>query len=655
MPPELPKIQEKLSPPTQPPRRWPKFLLAGFLILFFLSFAAVGAVMSYGKYYEGKVYPGVYVGSYHLGGMRAEELKNLIETLNNRLAKEGIDLEIIDKNGAPQKIKISNVITDADNAIELINLDSETLVRQALSYGRVGGATDWYAPLWLRWGEPIHLEAPLIIQTDRFKLALADALAPYEDRPHNATVKITALDPLAYDIISEKSGRMFDRDKIIDTLDRSLSQLSFAPIAVAAGDFSPAIVAADLAGANQKLSAVLNYGDLGLNFINPHSLARQDWNFDKKTLAQWIEASRDTNNNVVFSLNAEAVKDYLEKQVRPAVDEEPQNAKFTMENNKVKEFIASRFGLKLNTEKTYGDLNSAFIDRNNYPAQAIKTIGVTADVAEPDVALSKINDLGITAIIGSGTSTFFDSHSNRIKNIANAVARLNGTLILPGEEFSTIKSAGPFIAENGFLPEEVIKGDKIQKEIGGGMCQIGTTLFRMAMQSGMPITARRNHSLVVSYYADPVNHNPGTDATVYEPILDFKFLNDTGNYLLLQTNIDYKKQMLTFTLWGRPDGRSGSYTHPLVSRWIPAGEPKQTVSADLKPGEQKCQNAFRGAVASFTYTRTTPAGEKIDQVFDSYYRPLPKICMIGKKPDCALDDVACNAATSTASGVVEAD
>ena len=162
------------------------------------------------------------------------------------------------------------------------------------------------------------------------------------------------------------------------------------------------------------------------------------------------------------------------------------------------------------------------------------------------------------------------------------------------------------------------------------MCQIGTTLFRMAMNAGMPITERRNHSLVVGYYADPVNGNPGTDATLYEPLVDFKFLNDTGNYLLLQAEIDYKKQQLTFTLWGKSDGRKGWYTHPTVSRWIPAGEPKDIEVDNLKPGEKKCQNAFRGAVASFTYTRVTPSGEKIDRVFDSYYRSLPKICLVGK-------------------------
>jgi vancomycin resistance protein YoaR len=116
-------------------------------------------------------------------------------------------------------------------------------------------------------------------------------------------------------------------------------------------------------------------------------------------------------------------------------------------------------------------------------------------------------------------------------------------IIKPGEEFSANHYAGPFTAENGYLPEAVIKGNEIKNEIGGGMCQIGTTLFRMAMNTGLQITQRRNHSLVVSYYADPVNGNPGTDATLYEPLLDLKFLNDTGNYLLLQTDIDYQKQL----------------------------------------------------------------------------------------------------------------
>jgi vancomycin resistance protein YoaR len=316
----------------------------------------------------------------------------------------------------------------------------------------------------------------------------------------------------------------------------------------------------------------------------------------------------------------------------------PENAVFKMEGDKVVEFKASTNGLKIDIDKTYQDINTLFVTRSQPGIVATGTIRVAVIQVEPEVKTADVNNLGITDIIGIGISTFKDSHNNRIRNIANAVKRLNGSLIKPGEEFSANHYAGPYTAANGFLPEAVIKGDEIKNEIGGGMCQIGTTLFRMAMNSGMDITERRNHSLVVSYYADPVNGNPGTDATLYEPILDLKFKNDTGNYLLLQTDIDYKKQQLTFTLWGKPDGRSGSYTHPIVERWIGAGAPQMVETDTLPPGKEKCQSGFRGAVARFSYTRTTPSGEKIERVFESYYRPLPRICLVGKSTEVGPTD-----------------
>jgi len=347
-----------------------------------------------------------------------------------------------------------------------------------------------------------------------------------------------------------------------------------------------------------------------------------------------VETRRDEDNNVIFALNADKVKGYLDTTIRPHVDVGAQEAKFEMENGKVKEFIASRTGLNLNTQKTYHDVDTAFRARNYEPDSAIKTVGVTVDISEPKVKTADVNNLGITEIVGVGVSDFSGSSADRIKNLTTAVNRLNGTLIRPGEEFSTNKYAGPYDTESGFVPEKVIKGREIKKEVGGGMCQIGTTLFRMAMNTGLPITERHNHSLVVHYYEDPVNGNPGTDATLYDPNLDLKFLNETDSYMLLQTSIDYKKLQLTFTLWGKPDGRKGSYTHPTVSKWFPAGRTEEYYLTDgtLKPGVKDCQIAYKGANASFMYTRVTPQGETIEQKFDSYYRPLPSICMIGAAP-----------------------
>lgn len=616
-------------------KKYQAALIALALILF-LSGALVAGSWAYQKKYESRVYPGVYAGSYHLGGMTAAEVKGLVENFNNRLLREGLDLLATDSQGAIKKIEIASLISN-ESVNQPVVLDSEDLAGRALAVGRVG---NWWGRLSAPWEtrllSPRRLTAKAIVDKAAFLEVLDDYLKPLGDQPHDAAVSITSFNPLSYQILPERSGRIYDYDQALEQITDGLAALSFAPVKLAPQEYQPGVSADELAKlAEENLSAVLSYGDFSLNYVDPQTGSRRDWTVKPQQYGAWLAGERDESGNLLLGLKKDKVLEYLEI-LRPLVDQAPQDAKFVMAGDKVEEFQASRPGLALDAERTYAELNRVFLERNYRPSEAIKTVGLTVKIAESQIKMTAVNNLGISEIIGVGITTFKDSHTNRIKNIANAVKRLNGTLIKPGEIFSANKYAGPFTSASGFLPEDVIKGDRIIKEVGGGMCQIGTTLFRMAMNSGMPITERRNHSLVVGYYADPVNGNPGTDATLYEPLVDFKFLNDTGNYLLLQAEIDYKKQQLTFTLWGKSDGRKGWYTHPLVSRWIPAGMPKEIEVDNLKPGEKKCQNAFRGAVASFTYTRITPNGEKVERVFESYYRPLPKICLVGRAPPASV-------------------
>ena len=175
----------------------------------------------------------------------------------------------------------------------------------------------------------------------------------------------------------------------------------------------------------------------------------------------------------------------------------------------------------------------------------------------------------------------------------------------------------------------MIKGDEIKPEIGGGLCQIGSTLFRAVMNAGLDVTQRRNHSLVVSYYNDHRNGNPGTDATIYDPAPDFRFKNDTGHHILLTTEMYVNSGELYFTFWGTSDGREGYYTEPVVHRWIPTGPEQIIETTDLEPGEKECQSAHQGAETSFTYVKKLPNGETDETVYSSYYRPLPRICLVG--------------------------
>lgn len=598
--------------------------------LFLIVVIGVGVGMfGYARAFENKVYPGVYIGSEYIGGKNFEEVRSLLENFNNKLFADGISITLPESNKVVKFDLSANV--SPDNIVELIKINTEETVKKVSEFGRDGA---WWQnilnPLYYRFFGQQFSAITLVDQGSVIK-SLQMKLAPYAVTPNDANVKITQVDPLIFEIVEEKTGHIFDYQQLVNGINVNLSRLNNIPIVAQEQVVVPAVRTTDLSNVEQNLLDVLSYGDVGLNYVDGQTKVLTDWNINKKEYSSWLEAQKD-GDKFVFGLSKSGVEKYLEN-LKAVVDRPADNAKFAIENEKVKEFQASRTGIAIDFDKTYEELNKVFRERNYHPKVVTKTVSMVVNVVEPEVKLADINDLGVTDVIGVGESTFYGSHVNRIKNIARAVAILNGTIIKPGEEFSTTKSAGPFTEENGYYPELVIKGDKILKEVGGGMCQIGTTLFRTAMNSGMPITERRNHSLVVNYYFDPVNGKPGTDATVYDPVVDFKFLNDTGSYLLLQTAVDYKKQLLTFTLWGKSDGRKGSYTHPIVSKWIPAG-PTQTIEVDdLKPGVKDCQGAYVGAVASFVYTRTTSSTEEIKQVFDSYYRPLANICRVGKMPE----------------------
>ena len=201
---------------------------------------------------------------------------------------------------------------------------------------------------------------------------------------------------------------------------------------------------------------------------------------------------------------------------------------------------------------------------------------------------------------------------------------MNCLLIKPGETFSAIKAIGTIDEENGFKKELVIKDNKTTPEFGGGLCQIGTTLFRAALGSGLPLAERRNHSYRVTYY-EPA----GTDATIYNPSPDLKFLNDTRGYVLIQTKIDGTK--LIFEFWGKRDGRESSYTNPVIYNLVAPPPTKYIYTTELPVGQKKkIETAHKGADAYFKYTIKYPDERGlVEKTFNSHYKPWAEVWLIG--------------------------
>jgi vancomycin resistance protein YoaR len=203
--------------------------------------------------------------------------------------------------------------------------------------------------------------------------------------------------------------------------------------------------------------------------------------------------------------------------------------------------------------------------------------------------------------------------------------KINGMLIQPNETFSLVTTLGKIDGAHGWKPELVIKGSKITPEFGGGLCQVATTLFRSALNAGLPIVERTNHSLRISYYEPPV----GLDATIYEPKPDLRFTNNYSTPLLIQTEV--KGTKLIFRLYGTKDGRTVSIPTPTVYNKVGIPATKYIEVDTLKPGETKCQKpGHPGADAIATYTVTYPDGTKKVQTFKSHYRAIGVICQVGK-------------------------
>jgi vancomycin resistance protein YoaR len=609
-----------------------------FLVAIVLGVACTGTVL-YAKKYENRVPPGVHIGDVSIGGMTQPELQEYLHTMNNRLVDAGIHIHFETEDGE-KNIVIPPTIRN-DNVIDLVYLDVEKEVQEFFAQQNERG---FFGRMWgvvlSRVINPDISLRHISLNKEAVLREFKNRLGGEETAVKNASVSIDSLSPLTYSITPSSPGVVFYYDDVADQIISAWSTLTIPNIRIEHSAAEPDIFESDVESILERVPVILEQGDFDVTYTDPHTKREYTWVLDKQTIAEWIEAQRTEDDVIGFGLSASSTKAFLEEEIAGVIDVQAENAKFEVgENGKVLEFQGSRPGVALDLEATYAAINEAILQRSWHDDGVITTLAVLVEQVEPNIKTGEVNELGIDEVLGVGYSNYSGSPPNRIRNIRHAVYnKLNGLLIKPDEDFSLLNALRPFTFEGGYLSELVIKGDKIEPEIGGGLCQIGSTIFRAAMNAGMEITERRNHSLVVSYYNDPRNGNPGTDATIYDPAPDFRFKNNTGNYVLLTTEMNESNGDITFTLWGTSDGRKAYYTEPVVSRWIPTGPAKEVPTTELAPGQRKCQSAHPGAVTSFTYVRELPDGEKIERIFESYYRPLPTICLVGIDGSPAASD-----------------
>jgi vancomycin resistance protein YoaR len=251
---------------------------------------------------------------------------------------------------------------------------------------------------------------------------------------------------------------------------------------------------------------------------------------------------------------------------------------------------------------------------------------------QPTVAdTATAGQLGITGLLPNGvqTSYFRGSHAERVQNITTASAQFDGVLVAPGETFSMGATLGDISLDNGYAEAPIIYGGRTIQGVGGGVCQVSTTLFRTVFFAGFPIVERVPHAYRVSYYEQIASGREpslaGLDATVFFPLVDFKFKNDSPYWILMETSVN--GYSLTWKLYSTYDGRTVQWQTTGPRNIVPAPDPLFEVNQELNAGQiRQTDYAANGADVTVDRTVFKDGSPYFQDQFRTEYQPWQAIC-----------------------------
>ncbi|HPA25973.1 MAG TPA: VanW family protein [bacterium] len=597
-----------------------KWLVIPLAIFLFVILIITGLYFWFNTRYEEKFYPGIKLAGVNLSGLTQAQAKKIFKAKTDEFGRIGQKFFYQNKHTTIFPVSLSTA--DPDLSVELINFPVDDSFDKIFQIGRGKNlSTDIWQKIKFLFAVK-NYQLNYILNQEAIIKNLKINFGQYEKEGSNP--ELTYIDN-NFIISPEKIGLTFNYTDALKKLQNNLNNLEFNPIELNLTLQQPDFSQKEAESLINSLNNVIAQAPIEIFFsqeIN-HLVSEEKKIFAQKDLGEILTLNWDNESKkpkITFKQNELEKKlvTQISKIEKPVIE-----AKFNIADGKVVEFKASEAGQQIDWPATIKNLEEKIINKKENRAEII------VQRTEPQVTTDTLNNFGIKELIGFGESSYVGSPVNRRKNIKVGADSLNGLLIKPGETFSLNQALGDITPTKGYVPELVIKGTKTVPEYGGGLCQIATTAFRLALNSGLKIIERKPHAYRVSYY-EPA----GTDATIYSPNPDLKFLNDTPNYLLLQTFNYSEENKLRFEFWGTSDGRTTTSTKPRVFNIVPAGETKYIETTELAPEKVKCtETAHAGADAEFTRTITYADGRVEEETFKSHYRPWQAVCLIGIDPN----------------------
>jgi vancomycin resistance protein YoaR len=488
-----------------------------------------------------------------------------------------------------------------------VTVDWEAAVREASRYGDGFGPVRGFRRLALRFsGRDV---TPSVHAYDTIVASAVRALAEKVDRPHvPASIELTGIEP---SIVPGQSGRVLDQKAAAAVIVGALAAGDQGrQVALPLRVDGVRVTAASLAPVVEKLRTMLS-APVRLRYGAAYAA------LTPRQLASMIEVPPPGSSDLTIGgPKADRILGRLSKIVdRPATD-----ATFTVGADGLPAVVPSVEGRTLDRVATA----KAILAAAALPGDRVGDLAVTT--APPKRTTAQATAMGVKEVVGTYETTY-GGIANRLHNVRLVATLVDDHFIAPGQSFSFNRTTGERTAAKGFVEAPVIINGELQSGLGGGVCQVSTTIFNAAFEAGLPITARTNHALYISHY--PL----GRDATVDYPETDLVFRNDTDHWIWLRAFIG--DTSLRVTLFGTsPHRRVESTTAPL--RATGAVPIKKVDDSTLPKGkkvvdpDQVVAPPQGTSVHRIVYD--TSGKVLYDSVWYSYYRGEPRIVRVGTKP-----------------------
>jgi vancomycin resistance protein YoaR len=547
----------------------------------------------------GKLAPGTRIAGVAVGGLSPAEARDLLE----RRAAQLTDVPVTFVVGS-RRFRLTPKELD-------VHVDWAAAVAAAQQRGDGFAPIRGFRRLRLRFSpiqispQPGAYDAGLSYELDRIARAV--------DRPHREAHLVRI--GLQVAIVRGATGTVLDRAAARRTLVDALASFDRAPVALPVRTDPPRVGVADLTSARRIANRVL---------AAPVTLAlgKTRWRVPRYRLAPMLELPASATQPV--RLGGQAADDFFHRLSR-SVASSPRDADWAPTAGGGIRLVPAQPGVALDVAESARRLLAA-AERT---AGRVATLAVATE--QPSRSTTQAAAMGIDGVVGT-YETFYGGDPNRIHNVQLVAHLVDRKLIAPGSTFSFNQATGERTAAKGFLQAPVIINGEVQTGLGGGVCQVSTTVFNAAYEAGLRITDRTNHALYISHY--PL----GRDATVDYPDIDLKFVNDTGHWLLLRTFVG--SSSLVVTLYGTPQHRRvETESAPLTVVAQPPVE--RTKDPALPVGKTTVIDPGVPATTTSVHRRVyDPSGKLLsDETWVSNYRSEPRVLDVGtrkaKKPKAA--------------------